>query len=100
MSGLPWQGFLWTEDTPPRIFIKTRTLFTTKAVYPIRLLTAGLRNSQKDIRNWKTVTNKSASANRDRCGCKPGGNSDRITQTGEDRRCSGYCSVLNGQPTA
>jgi len=51
--GLPWQGFLWAEDIPPTIFIKTRVLFTTKAVFRITLRTAGLRNSQ-DIRNWKT----------------------------------------------
>jgi len=31
-------------------------LFTTKAVFRIMLLTAGLRNSE-DIRNWETVTN-------------------------------------------
>lgn len=80
--------FLWTEDIPPRIFIKTHMLFTTKAVYRVRLLTTGLRNLQ-DIRNWKTVTNKSSSGNRDRCGCRPGGYYDRITETGEDRRSIG-----------
>lgn len=84
-------GFLWTEDIQPRIFIKTRMLFTTRTVYHVRLLTAGIRNSYEDDRNWKTVTNRSPSGNRDRCGCKPGGNSDRIPETGEDWRCSGYC---------
>jgi hypothetical protein len=63
VSGVPWQVFLWTEDIPPRIFIKTRMLFTTKAVYRVTLLYnwvdeftghSKLEDSDKQVAQWKS----------------------------------------------
>lgn len=67
LIGYKWQLYckssvLWficyrEKDISPRLFIEICFLCIVRIVYSVQPFTAWLRTSQKDIQNWKTMTN-------------------------------------------